>query len=153
MNFCQWLESEIRYYPAAGVHYYQYTLRYPGIFSVLKSYTVVKYSEWYLNIRLTHEPWGGWKSNFCSPVATLFQKLETNLIPGLLHVASPNSLMAAELCDQHPPEYTPAPLLALQLWRSLPPHGRQTPGLSWLRVLSPLVIIGASWSWWWLPAI
>lgn len=105
MNFCQCLESEIRYYSAAGVHYYQYTLGYPGIFSILKSYTVVKYSEWYLNIRWTHEPWGGWKSNFFSPVAALFQSLETNLIPGLLPLDSPNSLMAAEPCDHHSPEH------------------------------------------------
>lgn len=152
MDFSQWLESEIRHYPAAGVHYYQHTLGYPSLFSILKSYTEVKYSEWYLNIRLTHEPWGGWKSNFFSPAATLYQRLETNLIPGLLHPAYPTPLWQQSRVT-NTLQSTPLLLFLHCSCGGASPPWRKTPGLSWLRLLSPLVILGASWSWWWLPAI
>lgn len=45
-NFYQQFGSDIRHYSVGGVHY-QYTLEYPGIFSILNSCTWVKSAEWF----------------------------------------------------------------------------------------------------------
>lgn len=103
----------------------------------------MKYSEWYLNIRLTLEPWGRWKFNFFSPAAALFQRLETKLIPGLLlHLASPAPLWQQSRVT-NTLQSTPAPLLALQLCWSIHPMGQKLQG--WTGCSS-----SALW-WYWEP--
>lgn len=159
-NIYQQFGSDIRHYSVGGVHY-QYTLEYPGIFSILNSCTWVKSAEWYFSIRLTAEPWGAWRSHLLSPVVTLFQRLETKMIPGLLHVPlAPSPLWTRSHVMNTHPQHIPAPIPALQeadVVRLHPEHpttAGETQGLSWLWLLSPLVILRASsWSWWWLPTI
>lgn len=161
-NFCQQFGSDIRHYSAGGACYYQYTLGYPGIFSILNSHTWVQSAEWYFSIRLTGEPCRGWKSCLLSPAATLFQRLETKIIPVLLHVPPPPTPLRTQSGVMNTnSQHFPARILALQQADVVglhPEHptmtGGESQGLSWLWLLSTLVILKtSSWSWRWLPAI